>query len=130
MVLSARYLALATAIMVWYRLVVTPDYLLFLLVPVALLSGTIGRWVADWVPFVALQDLIDHGRLGSAVNQVATVVYLSHFPAILGLGMMPWLVDRHVFIAHSTALLVLCLGAFMIYLVLPTAPPGTPASTG
>ncbi len=52
--LSVCYLAAATGIMIWRRMVVTPDYMLVLLVPVALLSGRIVRFAGDWLPFLAL----------------------------------------------------------------------------
>ena len=53
-VASALYLAAVSGVMIWRRIVVTPDYLLVVLVPVAVLSGRLSRWVADWVPFVAV----------------------------------------------------------------------------
>jgi hypothetical protein len=52
--MALAYLALASGIMIWQGLIVTPDYLLLILVPVALFSGNVVRFLADWVPFLAL----------------------------------------------------------------------------
>lgn len=52
--LAMAYLAGITAIMIWRGISVSPDYLLLLLVPVALLSGRLVGYLRDWVPFVAL----------------------------------------------------------------------------
>jgi len=51
---SVAYLALVSGIMIWRGISVSPDYLLLLLVPVALLSGRFFAFLRDWVPFVAL----------------------------------------------------------------------------
>ena len=40
--------------MIWRGISVSPDYLLLLLVPVAIASGRLGRFLGDWVPFVAI----------------------------------------------------------------------------
>ena len=39
--------------MVWRRMIVTPDYLIVMLIPIALLAG-VQRFLVDWVPFVTL----------------------------------------------------------------------------
>src|SRR5450631_3103368 len=51
---SVAYLALVSGIMIWRGISVSPDYLLLILVPVALLSGRFFSVLRDWVPFVAL----------------------------------------------------------------------------
>ena len=51
---SLAYLAIASGIMIWRGIAVSPDYLLLLLVPVAIASGRFLRFLGDWVPFVAL----------------------------------------------------------------------------
>jgi membrane-associated phospholipid phosphatase len=51
---SVAYLALVSGIMIWRGISVSPDYLLLILVPVALLSGRFFTFLRDWVPFVAL----------------------------------------------------------------------------
>ena len=51
---SVAYLALVSGIMIWRGISVSPDYLLLILVPVALVSGRFFAFLRDWVPFVAL----------------------------------------------------------------------------
>jgi len=52
--LSLLYLLLVSGVMIWRGISVSPDYLLLILVPVALLSGHFLRFLRDWVPFIAL----------------------------------------------------------------------------
>src|ERR1700734_67179 len=51
---SLAYLLLVSGVMIWRGISVSPDYLLLILVPVALLSGHFLRFLRDWVPFIAL----------------------------------------------------------------------------
>ncbi len=51
---SVAYLVLVSGMMIWRGISVSPDYLLLILVPVALLSGRAFAFLRDWVPFVAL----------------------------------------------------------------------------
>jgi len=48
------YVALVVGGMLWRGIVATPDYLVLLLAPIALLAGRFRAWLMDWVPFVAL----------------------------------------------------------------------------
>jgi membrane-associated phospholipid phosphatase len=48
------YLVAATGIMIWRGVSVSPDYILLLCVPIALLSGHFLGFLRDWVPFVAI----------------------------------------------------------------------------
>jgi len=52
--LSIGYLALVSGIMIWRGISVDPDYLLLIMVPLALLTGRFFAFLRDWVPFVAL----------------------------------------------------------------------------
>lgn len=52
--LSLAYLALISALMIWRGISVSPDYLLLLLLPVAIASGRFWRFLADWVPFIVI----------------------------------------------------------------------------
>lgn len=54
MALSIGYLALTSGVMIWRGISVSPDYLLVILVPIALLSGRLLGYLRDWVPFVAI----------------------------------------------------------------------------
>ena len=51
---SLAYLLLVSGVMIWRGISVSPDYLLLILVPVALLSGRFLGFLRDWVPFIAL----------------------------------------------------------------------------
>lgn len=51
---SLAYLVLATALMIWRGISVSPDYLLVVLVPLAALAGRLSRFLRDWIPFVLI----------------------------------------------------------------------------
>jgi PAP2 superfamily protein len=53
-ILALVYVAALTALLVYRRQVVTPDILLLLFVPVALLTGRLVAFLRDWVPLLAL----------------------------------------------------------------------------
>jgi membrane-associated phospholipid phosphatase len=48
------YVVVVAAIMIWRGISVSPDYLLLVFIPVALLSGRFFRFLGDWVPFIAI----------------------------------------------------------------------------
>lgn len=161
--IAVAYLGLVTGIMIWRGISVSPDYLLFLMVPVAVLSGRFLRFVGDWVPFVAiflgweamrgvaaetgfsphvgdlagaerwlfdgrlptavLQSTITPSGAGRAVDYLATVVYFCHFAVPLATGLVLWLVDRTQYLRYVTALMGMAFAAFVVFLLLPTAPP-------
>ncbi|HEY2705703.1 MAG TPA: phosphatase PAP2 family protein [Candidatus Dormibacteraeota bacterium] len=159
--LALLYLVLVSAVMIWRGISVSPDYLLLLLVPVAVVSRRLLRFAADWVPFVAIllgweamrgiaprtgiPPLISElagadrwlggGRLptatlqqalaplGEVVDDAATVVYFCHFLVPIGVGLVLWLVDRRIFLRFVTALMGLAFACFVVYLLVPTAPP-------
>jgi membrane-associated phospholipid phosphatase len=161
--ISLAYLLAAAGIMIWRGISVSPDYLLFLLIPVALLSGRFLGFLRDWVPFVViflgweamrgvapktgfaphvsdlahietalfgghlptavLQQALNVGTLGRVLSYAATVVYFCHFVFPLAVGMVLWLVDRVQFVRFTTALMGMALVAFVIFLLVPTAPP-------
>ncbi len=163
LVISALvYLILATAIMIWRGVSVSPDYILLLCVPIALLSGHILRFLRDWIPFVAIflgyeamrgiapkvgiaphvSDLaaieqttfaghlpsavlqsITPGVLGRVIAYAATVVYFCHFVFPFGVALVLWLANRTQFLRYTTALMGMSFAAFIIFLLLPTAPP-------
>ena len=160
---SVAYLAIASGIMIWRGIAVSPDYLLLLLVPVAIASGRFLRFLGDWVPFVALflgweamrgiasatgiaphvGDIAsselwlfrghlptaelqawagDRGWSGAA-DYLTTVVYFCHFVMPIAAGMVLWLRDRRRFLMFTTTLLGMSFVAFVVYLLLPSAPP-------
>ena len=161
--ISLAYLVAVAGIMIWRGISVSPDYLLFVLIPVALLSGRFLGFLRDWIPFVViflgweamrgvapktgfaphvsdlahlettlfgghlptavLQQALNTGALGRALSYGATVVYFCHFVFPLAVGMVLWLVDRVQFVRFTTALMGMALVAFVVFLLLPTAPP-------
>jgi membrane-associated phospholipid phosphatase len=158
--LSLAYLLLVSGLMIWRGISVSPDYLLLILVPVALMSGRFLGFLRDWVPFIALflgyeavravapearfprhygfVIRIDKALFGGTdptqwlqahlgtVRWLAiacTVVYFCHFVIPIAVGMALWLVDRVQFLRYTIALLAMSFGAFVVFLVLPVAPP-------
>lgn len=158
--LSLVYLALVSGVMIWRGISVSPDYLLLILVPVAVASGRFLRFLRDWVPFIALflgyealRDLVPksnvhvhyrfviradellfgghdpsrwlQAHLGSLhwLAVACTVVYFCHFLIPIAVGMILWLVDRTQFLRFVVALLAMSFAAFVVFLLLPVAPP-------
>ena len=157
---SLGYLLLVSGVMIWRGISVSPDYLLLILVPVAVLSGRFGGFLRDWVPFVALflgyeavrgiapksgirvqyHFVISADRamfggtdpsqwlqahLGSLrwLAIACTVVYFCHFIIPIAVGMVLWLVDRVQFLRFTVAVLGMSFAAFLVFLLVPTAPP-------
>ncbi|HLZ21149.1 MAG TPA: phosphatase PAP2 family protein [Ktedonobacterales bacterium] len=52
--LALTYLGLTSAFMIWRGISVSPDYLLLLLLPVAIASGRLWRFLGDWIPFIVI----------------------------------------------------------------------------
>lgn len=52
--LTAAYVSAVAVVMLWRGVVATPDYLLLILAPVALVLGRFREWARDWVPFIVL----------------------------------------------------------------------------
>jgi len=158
--LSIGYLALVSGVMIWRGISVSPDYLLLVMVPLALLTGRFVAFLRDWVPFVALflgyealagvapklgiaphiYGMVRVERflfLGRSPNEIlqrhlgdlrwlivaCTVVYFCHFLYPLLVGLTLWLVDRGSFVRYVVALLAMSFAAFVIFLLVPTAPP-------
>jgi membrane-associated phospholipid phosphatase len=168
--ISLAYLLAAAGILIWRGVSVSPDYLLFLLIPVAVLSGRFLGFLRDWIPFIViflgweamrgiadktgftphvsdlahiettlfgghvptavLQQALNVGAFGRVLSYAATVVYFCHFVFPLAVGMVLWLVDRTQFVRFTTALLGMALVAFVIFLLVPTAPPWYAAQHG
>jgi len=157
---SLAYLVLVSGVMIWRGISVSPDYLLLILVPVALLSGRFVGFLRDWVPFIALflgyealggiapktgirphyEIVIRSDRalfwgtdpsqwvqahLGSLhwLAVACTVVYFGHFLLPIAVGMVLWLVDRVQFLRFTVSLLALSFAAFVVFVLVPVAPP-------
>jgi membrane-associated phospholipid phosphatase len=158
--LSIAYLALVSGIMIWRGISVDPDYLLLVMVPLALLTGRFFAFLRDWVPFIALflgyeavrgiapkSGIPVHYRYVIRVDRAlfggtdptqwlqahlgslrwlaiaCTVVYFCHFIIPIAVGMVLWLVDRVQFLRFAVALLAMSFAAFVVFLLVPVAPP-------
>ena len=157
---SLAYLLLVSGVMIWRGISVSPDYLLLILVPIALLSGRLLGFLRDWVPFIALflgyeavrgiapkSGIPVHYRFIISVDKAlfggtdpsrwlqahlgslrwlaiaCTVVYFCHFVIPITVGMVLWLVDRVQFLRFVVALLAMSFAAFVVFLLVPVAPP-------
>ena len=157
---SIAYLALVSGLMIWRGISVSPDYLLLIVVPVAVLSGRFLGFLRDWVPFVvlflgyeALRGIapkagfprhygavirIDRAMFGGTdptqwvqahlgslhwLAVACTVVYFCHFVIPIAVGLALWLVDRVQFLRFTVSLLAMSFVAFIVFVVLPVAPP-------
>lgn len=154
------YLLLVSGVMIWRGVSVSPDYLLLILVPVAILSGRFLSFLRDWVPFMALflgyealygvarrSGIPVHYRYVIRLDRVmfggtdpsqwlqahfgslrwlaiaCTIVYFGHFLIPIAAGMTLWLVDRVQFLRFTVALLAMSFAAFVVFLLVPVAPP-------
>ena len=75
------------------------------------------------VPSLALQQAFYHAGQVSWYDIAATMFYFLHFAFPLGLGYLFWIVDRRTFLRFSRALIAMSFAAFVLYLLLPVAPP-------
>ncbi len=75
------------------------------------------------IPSVTLQHWLDHGLVGQVFGYGATFAYVAHFAVPLVFGVIAWLVARPVFGLYVVSLLAMSFAAFLVFLLLPTAPP-------
>jgi len=157
---AVGYLLLVSGVMIWRGISVSPDYLLLILVPVAIVSGRFLSFLRDWVPFMALflgyealygvaprSGIPVHYRyvirldramfggtdpsqwlqahLGSLrwLAIACTVAYFGHFLIPMAAGMTLWLTDRVQFLRFTVALLAMSFAAFVVFVLVPVAPP-------
>ncbi|MFN2582123.1 MAG: phosphatase PAP2 family protein [Candidatus Dormibacteria bacterium] len=90
-VIAIAYLIAASGIMIWRGISVSPDYILLLAVPIALLSGHVFRFLRDWIPFIAiylgyeaLRGIADKTGIAPHVNDIAgieTAIFGGHVPS-------------------------------------------------
>jgi membrane-associated phospholipid phosphatase len=109
-----RGLAGSSGIPVHYREVIDADRLLGL--------GT--------VPTLWLQSHLHASGQTSALDVAATVVYFMHFAYPLTLGYGLWLRDRAIFRRFAAALLGMSFFGFLVFLLVPVAPPWLAAAHG
>jgi membrane-associated phospholipid phosphatase len=75
------------------------------------------------VPSQELQHAFYHTGQVAWYDIAATMFYFLHFAFPLILGYLFWIVDRRSFLRFSRALIGMAFAAFVVYLLLPVAPP-------
>lgn len=73
-------------------------------------------------PTAWLQSLAT-GSLGRVLAYAATVVYFCHFVIPMLTGLVLWLADRSAFRRYALSVLGMSFAAFIVFLLVPTAPP-------
>jgi membrane-associated phospholipid phosphatase len=71
-------------------------------------------------------QVLQHAVSGATLRvlaMAATAVYFCHFVVPLAVGLALWVKDRAQYLRFVTALVGMCLTAFILFLVVPTAPP-------
>lgn len=87
---SLVYVLTVSGIMIWRGISVSPDYLLALFIPIAVLSGRLVRFLRDWVPFIviflaweAMRGLAAKDGIAPHVGDLAnveTTLFFGHLP--------------------------------------------------
>jgi membrane-associated phospholipid phosphatase len=109
------YLIGISGILIWRGISVTPDYLLFLLIPVALLSGRFLGFLRDWVPFVVIFLGWEALRgIAAATDFTPHVADVANIETTLFAGHLPTAVLQQAF-DHGTSGRVLAYAATIVY---------------
>jgi membrane-associated phospholipid phosphatase len=103
-VISLVYLVAASGVMIWRGISVSPDYILLLCVPVALLSGRFLGFLRDFVPFVAIflgyeamrgiAPKVDIPPHVNDIVQVETTMFGGHVPSAVLQGALEGTLGR------------------------------------
>ncbi|MGP8161811.1 MAG: phosphatase PAP2 family protein [Candidatus Dormibacteria bacterium] len=90
-IVGLAYVVVVAGIMIWRGISVSPDYLLLIFIPVALLSGRFFRFIGDWVPFVAIflgweamRGIVHNDGIAPQVASLANVekwLFFGHDPS-------------------------------------------------
>ncbi|MFN2452553.1 MAG: phosphatase PAP2 family protein [Candidatus Dormibacteria bacterium] len=117
--LSIAYLVLTSGVMIWRGISVSPDYLLVILVPIALLSGRLLGYLRDWVPFVAIflayeamRGIAPKTEIRPHVGDLAgieTGLFLGHDPTAF--------LQSHIGLSHTLALV--CTVVYFCHFIFP-----------
>ena len=75
------------------------------------------------VPTVELQRLLYVPGRVSFIDVATSLLYAGHFVFPLGIAFVFWLRDRALYYRFAVTLLAMALAAFVVYLLLPVAPP-------
>jgi membrane-associated phospholipid phosphatase len=116
------YLLGISAIMIWRRIVITPDYLFLIMVPLALLAGRLARFLREWVPFVALMLGWEAMRglaptLGASVHtgglDAEKILFAGYVPTVL---LQQWVAAIHLRGFMDPATTIIYFGHFAVTL--------------
>jgi membrane-associated phospholipid phosphatase len=102
------YLVAASGIMIWRGISVSPDYILLLCVPIALLSGHFLGFLRDWIPFVAI--FLGYEALRGIAPKLGIPPHVSDIA-----GIETWLFGGHVPSAVLQAATPGAFGEFLEY---------------
>jgi membrane-associated phospholipid phosphatase len=90
-VIALVYLAATSGVMIWRGISVSPDYILLLAVPIALLSGRFLGFLRDWIPFIAiylgyeaLRDIAGRTGIAPHLQDIASIesgLFGGHVPS-------------------------------------------------
>lgn len=113
--ISVAYLAAASGIMIWRGISVSPDYVLVLLLPIAVFSGRFLGFLRDWVPFVIIFLAWEALRGLAATTGIAPhVADLAHLETTIFGGHLPTAVLQQAF-DNGPLSDVLAYGATVVY---------------
>ncbi len=82
------------------------------------------------LPTLVLQHALFHPPAVSWYDYAGTLTYYLHFAYPMTIGYLLWLHQRPLFIRYAGALLAMSYVAFVVYAVLPVAPPWLAAQDG
>lgn len=75
------------------------------------------------VPTVEVQRLLYRSDTVSLLDVATSLVYSAHFMFPLGIAFIFWIRDRSLYYRFAATLLVMALAAFVVYVLVPVAPP-------
>lgn len=75
------------------------------------------------VPPVELQRLLYRPDIVQPLDVAASILYAAHFVFPLGIAFIFWMRDRALYFRFAGTLLLMALAAFVVYLLVPVAPP-------
>lgn len=75
------------------------------------------------IPSITLQTMFYNPAQASLLDFLATIFYFLHFALPLSFGFILWLYNREYFKKFVTGILLLSYGAWLTFLIYPSAPP-------
>lgn len=118
--MAILYLAAVSGFMIWRGISVSPDYLLLLMLPIALVTGRFLRFLRDWVPFIliflaweAMRGVAPKTGIPPHVGDLAgleAAVFGGHLPTVV---LQAWLANSPGrLVAYAATVVYFCHFAF------------------